>query len=201
MSSISLSTPVVSDTRSRILQSAVLLFRQHGYHGVSVNDILEAAQAPKGSLYHHFPGGKAELAVAVTESITDALFAMVDSDHSVSTASLVRSVGHRILEWMRATSSANEAGCAVLACLAAESEATPIVGAAVRRAYQRLGRLIAERLERENWPPRAAEDSAFLVIAILEGGGLVSRSLGEPRLYTAAVERAAGLLQGSRVSA
>jgi TetR/AcrR family transcriptional regulator, lmrAB and yxaGH operons repressor len=198
MSSTSLPDPVVSDTRSRILQSAVLLFRQRGYHGVGVNDILAAAQAPKGSLYHHFPGGKAELAVAVTESITDAIFAMVESDHSVSTASLVRSVGHRILEWMRATSSGNEAACAMLACLAAESEDTPIVGAAVRRAYQRLGRLIAERLERENWPARAAEDSAFLVIAMLEGGGIVGRTLGEPRLYTAAVERAAAMLQGSR---
>lgn len=198
MSSASLPDQALSDTRSRILQSAVLLFRQRGYHGVGLNDILTAARAPKGSLYHHFPGGKAELAVAVTESITDAIVAMVEADQSVSTASLVRSVGHRILEWMRATSNGNEAGCAVLACLAAESEDTPIVGAAVRRAYQRLSRLIAQRLERENWTACAAESSAYLVIAMLEGGGIVSRTLGDPRLYTAAVERAAAILQGSR---
>ncbi|MFN5881268.1 MAG: TetR/AcrR family transcriptional regulator, partial [Burkholderiales bacterium] len=43
--------------------------RTRGYHGVGLNELLAAAQAPKGVLYHHFPGGKAELAVCAIESV------------------------------------------------------------------------------------------------------------------------------------
>jgi hypothetical protein len=37
-------------------------------------------------------------------------------------------------------------------------------------------------------------------IAMLEGGGLVSRTLGEPRLYTAAIQRAAAMPQAPRLA-
>lgn len=37
------------------------LFRHHGYDGVSLAKIAEATGLGKASLYHHFPGGKAEM--------------------------------------------------------------------------------------------------------------------------------------------
>jgi len=37
------------------------LFRQYGYDGVSLSKIAQATQLGKASLYHHFPGGKAEM--------------------------------------------------------------------------------------------------------------------------------------------
>ncbi|MEA5465987.1 TetR/AcrR family transcriptional regulator [Leptothoe sp. PORK10 BA2] len=40
------------------------LFRQHGYDGVSLAQIAEATGLGKASLYHHFPGGKAEMVQA-----------------------------------------------------------------------------------------------------------------------------------------
>jgi len=40
------------------------LFRRQGYAGTGVKAILAASQAPYGSLYHFFPGGKEELGVA-----------------------------------------------------------------------------------------------------------------------------------------
>jgi AcrR family transcriptional regulator len=52
---------VTSDTRTRILDTTADLFRRHGYTGTGMKQIVQAAQAPFGSLYHHFPGGKEEL--------------------------------------------------------------------------------------------------------------------------------------------
>ncbi len=43
-------------------------FRLGGYHGTGIKSILTAAQAPYGSLYHFFPGGKEELATAAVET-------------------------------------------------------------------------------------------------------------------------------------
>jgi AcrR family transcriptional regulator len=50
-----------TDTRERILESSGELFRRQGYTGTGVKQIIEEASAPFGSLYHFFPGGKAEL--------------------------------------------------------------------------------------------------------------------------------------------
>jgi TetR/AcrR family transcriptional regulator, lmrAB and yxaGH operons repressor len=40
------------------------LFRQLGYEGVTLTKISQATGLGKASLYHHFPGGKAEMAEA-----------------------------------------------------------------------------------------------------------------------------------------
>ncbi len=53
-----------SDTRGRLIRVASALFRQRGYDGVGLTEILEASKAPKGSFYYHFPGGKEELGEA-----------------------------------------------------------------------------------------------------------------------------------------
>jgi len=45
---------ITSNLREKIIQSAILLFEKHGYHGVSVNEIIKHAQTSKGGFYHHF---------------------------------------------------------------------------------------------------------------------------------------------------
>jgi AcrR family transcriptional regulator len=48
-------------TRDRIVDTSAELFRLQGYNATGVKQIVTAAEAPFGSLYHHFPGGKEEL--------------------------------------------------------------------------------------------------------------------------------------------
>jgi AcrR family transcriptional regulator len=52
-----MSTP----TRQRIVEAGAELLRVKGYTGTGVKEIVAAAEAPFGSLYHHFPGGKEQL--------------------------------------------------------------------------------------------------------------------------------------------
>jgi AcrR family transcriptional regulator len=47
---------VVHETRQRIITATAELFRRRGFHGTSLKQVTEAAEAPIGSLYHHFPG-------------------------------------------------------------------------------------------------------------------------------------------------
>ena len=55
----------VADTRDRLLAATNESFRRRGYNGTSMKDVTSAAQAPTGSLYHFFPGGKDDLTAAV----------------------------------------------------------------------------------------------------------------------------------------
>src|SRR5437588_9978612 len=48
----------MAGTRERIVDSSAELFRRQGYTGTGLKQIVAAASAPFGSLYHFFPGGK-----------------------------------------------------------------------------------------------------------------------------------------------
>ena len=72
------SVPDPNGTRSRLIQTAARLFRQHGYDGVGLARILEESGAPKGSMYHHFPAGKADLARAAALWASDGMLAIID---------------------------------------------------------------------------------------------------------------------------
>ena len=52
--------------RDQILQIAVRLFAERGYHGVSMDDIGSAAGVTGPALYHHFAGKESMLAAALT---------------------------------------------------------------------------------------------------------------------------------------
>jgi AcrR family transcriptional regulator len=56
-----MSTP----TRQRIVEAGAELLQRRGYSATGVKEIVAAAQAPFGSLYHHFPGGKEQLGAEV----------------------------------------------------------------------------------------------------------------------------------------
>ena len=59
--------PPKSRQRQALVWAAAKLFRRQGYSGTGLRDILAASGAARGSLYHHFPGGKEEIgAAAVT---------------------------------------------------------------------------------------------------------------------------------------
>jgi AcrR family transcriptional regulator len=52
---------MTSGTRDRIVDASAALFRRQGYVATGVKQIVTEAQAPFGSLYHFFPGGKEQL--------------------------------------------------------------------------------------------------------------------------------------------
>ncbi|MGD1057712.1 MAG: TetR/AcrR family transcriptional regulator [Solirubrobacteraceae bacterium] len=55
-------------TKDRIMDSTAELFRRQGYTGTGIKQILAAANAPFGSLYHFFPGGKEQLGAETIRS-------------------------------------------------------------------------------------------------------------------------------------
>ena len=50
-----------------MIRSAALLFRENGYSGTGFRDVIAHSGAPRGSIYHHFPDGKEQLAADTVE--------------------------------------------------------------------------------------------------------------------------------------
>lgn len=48
--------------RSRVIQAMTKVFADHGYEGASLSALGDAGGLSKAGLYHHFPGGKADMA-------------------------------------------------------------------------------------------------------------------------------------------
>jgi len=65
--------PAALSSKSEILGRLMLLFRQRGYDGASLAEIAEVTGLGKSSLYHHFPGGKAEMAREVMAHLSQQL--------------------------------------------------------------------------------------------------------------------------------
>jgi AcrR family transcriptional regulator len=68
---------MTTPTRERFVIETAQLLRVQGYAATGVQQIVAAAQAPFGSLYHHFPGGKADLAAEAIRTSGAAYVALV----------------------------------------------------------------------------------------------------------------------------
>ena len=53
-----------NNSKDVLIETASRLFSLKGYYGVGLKDIIEESGIPKGSLYHYFPQGKEQLAIA-----------------------------------------------------------------------------------------------------------------------------------------
>ena len=72
-------------TRDRLVTAATRLFRQRGYDGTGLSEILAEAGVPKGSLYHHFPDGKADLACAAADWTAGEIVRVIDDSFQGAT--------------------------------------------------------------------------------------------------------------------
>lgn len=68
---------MAQSTREKLIKAASEQFRSKGYAASAIADILKSAGVPKGSLYHHFPGGKHDLALAATQWGADQILAIM----------------------------------------------------------------------------------------------------------------------------
>ena len=71
--------------RSDIIQAAAQIIREKGYHGTSMQDIADAVQLQKASIYHHVTN-KQDILFTILEQALDLLItdmqAVMDSDHN-----------------------------------------------------------------------------------------------------------------------
>ena len=74
----------MSAVRDRMVAGAVKLLAQRGLQATSFSSVLAETSAPRGSIYHHFPGGKEELVSAAIEATQAHALHLIDQDMGAS---------------------------------------------------------------------------------------------------------------------
>jgi TetR/AcrR family transcriptional regulator, lmrAB and yxaGH operons repressor len=164
------------DGRALLLNGARQLLAEKGYAGMELRDVAERGKAPRGSIYHHFPGGKAELARAAAElegtTIRDLIERSLEERGLKRTLSMFGEIFRR-----RVADHPERIGCPVAAAALARPE-DPALAAAATAAFQSWERPIAAALRDEGVSARDAESFAGLVVSTVEGALLRARAAG-----------------------
>jgi AcrR family transcriptional regulator len=163
---------VARDVRERMIKGAVRLLARQGLQATSFNEVLELTGAPRGSIYHHFPGGKDELISAAVERAgyhTLKAFNERDLASAEEITAVFLGLWRELLSRSQFT-----AGCAVLAVTVATDSPDHLnETGAVFRAWR--GRL-AELLEDGGLTAKEAAQFAATLVAASEGAVALSRA-------------------------
>jgi AcrR family transcriptional regulator len=169
-------TPIThrSDTRARMIEGATELFRQRGYSGTGFRDVVALTGAPRGSIYHHFPGGKAELAGEVIRTYAEDLAVhMLRTGDRDDPLSFMRAY----VRWVRAglRESRLSGGCPIVAVIVDSPEGQELREAA-DGALSAMANLMSDAFERSGVPADRAADLADLTVAAVEGAVILCRA-------------------------
>ncbi|NUS21934.1 MAG: TetR/AcrR family transcriptional regulator [Mesorhizobium sp.] len=188
---------MATDTRTRMIEATALLIRQRGYHGTSLNDILSASGAPRGSLYFHFPGGKDQLVVEVTRAsvanVTERLGAALleESDPAVAVHHIYQSVA-RMLE-----DNEFSLGCPVAPVVLDAPNDVPDLVEICRSAFEQWIGLLRQAFVRAGVPERRAQALALLVESSLEGLMVIARATRDRTPVLTVADEVAALVEGA----
>jgi AcrR family transcriptional regulator len=157
-------------TRDRILLATAELFRRQGYTGTGLKTVVAEAEAPFGSLYHHFPGGKQQLAGEVIRASGAYFQALVLAvyDAQATTAESVRAVFAGAAETLAETDYVDACPIATVALEVASTD--EVLRQATAEVFTSWTDVLTARLEGDR-------DRALGIIAALEGAFVLSRAL------------------------
>jgi AcrR family transcriptional regulator len=164
------------DPRQRIVAGAADMIRRRGLNATSVRDLAKHAQAPLGSTYHYFPGGKEQLATEAVQLAGDLVARILRRELAAGPAAGLRAF---LALWRDVvTGSDFRAGCPVLAVSiedGAEGDPTPVVAAAAD-VFATWRSLLAESLRAHGVERPEAGQLATLVVAAVEGAVVMCRA-------------------------
>jgi AcrR family transcriptional regulator len=173
-------------TREAILTAAAELMRQKGYGAVGMKDIVAASGAPIGSLYHHFRGGKVQIAREALVNAGHAYAQLIPSivDGHTDLGEALESVFTQAADDMATTGFANMCPVASVAAEVADTvEPLRDASAAVFAGWLDGG---TAYFASRGLPESTARDVTIALVTTLEGAFVLARTLRDTEPLLAA---------------
>jgi AcrR family transcriptional regulator len=157
-----------------MIVSTALLIRERGARATSLDAILEHSRAPRGSIYHHFPGGREQLLREATDYAGEFVARRLERASAEDPLGAI----DRLLDDYRANLVASDfrAGCPVVAVAVESAEDGPDLRDHVVGAFDRWRKILARGFVASGIDAARADELALLVIAAFEGALIVSRA-------------------------
>lgn len=176
--------------RGKMIYKAIQLLPTHGYAGITLMHVARACKAPRGSLYHYFPGGKDELMAAVLEAAKEYGLGtfIISSSRAPTLKGYIADMGKALAAALSA--SHHELGCPVAAISMSTEKSNPL-NRQCKVIYADWCLALQARLQAYGVPAGQAEGLSGNIINTFQGALLHARLAGssEP------VAQAALLLQ------
>jgi AcrR family transcriptional regulator len=171
-------SPHTRPPRERMVRAAARLFRVHGVTATGLRDIVETADAPRGSLQHYFPGGKEQLIREALEYAGDRaghhVVRLLDGLEQRTPGNLFAAM---VGEWRDLYLRAGYAeGCPLAAAATDTVTGSPGVRAALGEALWRWQRPLEAALADLGVPDDRRSSLAVLMMSALEGALILARS-------------------------
>lgn len=176
-------------TPDRIVQCAVQLFQANGYAATGVGAIIDKARIPKGSFYHHFPGGKEAVAAAAMKWLGAAIDQYLDTlaESGATGAEMMLGMAKYAAAGLENTHTKRGSLVTVLAAEAIPG--SPMIHSEVERAVSGWKAKLAAGFLRAG--ETNGEAKAEQLLALLEGATVLARVYGRSELVTEVIDRAA----------
>jgi TetR/AcrR family transcriptional repressor of lmrAB and yxaGH operons len=166
---------VTNDSRASMVRSAAALISSRGVSATSFADVVGDSGAPRGSIYHHFPDGKRQLAEDAIRWTSERVLAYLRSG---STESAEQVLGRFIDLWRQVVvASSGSAGC-VVAGVAVDTVDDARMLELVRATFQSWVDLLAQQLSATGMAADRARPIAQITLAGMEGALILCRAEG-----------------------
>lgn len=171
--------------RGDVVPALAEIFREHGFAGASLSEITKGTGLGKGSLYHHFPGGKNEMARAVLDDVagwfeTNVFLPLREGEDPVA----------GIDAMFKAVVLFFHSGRRV--CLVgtfALDDTRERYAAEIRTYFAAWVRALASALKRSGFNASSARETAEEVVAGIQGALVLARAQDDPSVFLRAMKR------------
>ena len=175
------------NVRQRMVEGATQVLSRRGLHATAFSEVLALTGTSRGSIYHHFPGGKAELIEAVLDDYGTQMDEQLQALHGRPAADVV----HGAIEIWRDVllRSQCDAGCPVARIALCSGDAVTVAADSsrllqdCRQAFDQWTRTLSSALVAGGVPLAQAGAFATLLVAAVQGAILLSRASGQLQAF------------------
>ena len=154
-----------------MVRSAARLFGERGFAGAGLRDVVAHSAAPRGSIYHHFPGGKAQLAQEAVGLASDAATGTLERAPDP-----IEALHACLDDWRRRLEDSDfQAGSTIAAAATTPADVTGTREAAAA-AYARWAETFPNALRENGVRRKKAARLATLASAAIEGALVLCRA-------------------------
>ena len=156
-----------------MVRSAASLIRTRGVNATSFSDVLADSGSPRGSIYHHFPRGKEQLAADAIAWTSERVLAHQRECPARTPGEVI---DWFVDMWRRVVVASNGAAGCVVAGVAVDTDQQADLMSIVDATFGSWTALLAEQLESAGMSAGRAGGVATTTLAAMEGALILCRA-------------------------